>query len=622
MIDGLSRLHHPVRRRLSRARSGITPRYQRKRARFSTSVTVAGPALGSARHLLAHTCISWRGSLTLRPQRELLPARITLHADEPLDGFLERLARANGLRSGQLLRTLTSLPGPIPPTTAFLMFKPDPVFLDRVSRVSGVDAEELRNATLARFSGGLPLQLDALNPRERTTFRQVVMQGWLPQFGSQACPECLASEGVWHLTWRLPIVAACIRHRALLRPRCAGCGTRFRAHRYATLRPVLGAAEPCGNSLGLRDHCRHSVIDHRSQPADPEVLTAVCAIHRAMGGDLIDMLGHETEPRVYLAELRHVATLLLHLLSRPGGESAVAFGRELHREAAIRRTSRRGPRWGITPPESAAARGGALAEAHAILGQVSVQAAGDRLAGWIRLIDDYNGPVAWLKQRTTQTTTTMRLIDAAVAPRRHVGRRLRAVGDRGRTLLPAAIPQLIDAPLYDELFKGMLGGYEVTRRMYVSLCVVRLVSPATSWSEAAIQLDLDPDLGRRTARAASNRMRVTPAAFEEAVRQVHRALPRDRDFRARESCVRALASTPAVWLDLWCGTTSPQRRSTSLPYAVTWMWCEVAQGALVFSPAWTEGPPPPAKAAYRVFRNKLPAASRSFLRTLVLNGLS
>lgn len=558
----------------------------------------------------------------MRPQRELLPARITLHAEEPLDGFLERLARANGLRSGQLLRTLTSLPGPILPTTAFLMFKPDPVFLDCVSRVSGVDADELRNATLVRFGGGLPLQLDALDPRERTSFRQVVMQGWLPQFGSQACPECLVGEGVWQLAWRLPIVAACIRHRALLTPLCAGCGTRFRAHRYATLRPVLGAAEPCGNSLGLRDHCRHPVLDHRSKPADPEILTAVCAIHRAMAGDLIDMLGHETEPRVYLAELRHIATLLLHLLSRPGGESAVAWGKELHREAAIRRTSRRGPRWGITPPESAAARGGALAEAHAILGQDSAQAAGDRLAGWLWLIDDHNGPAVWLKQRTTKTTTTMRLIDAAVAPRRHVGRRLRAVGDSGRTLLPAAIPQLIDAPLYDELFEGMLGGYEVTRRMYVSLCVVRLVSSANSWSEAAIQLDLDPDIGRRTARAASNRMRVTPAAFEEAVRQVHRALPRDRDFRARESRVRALASTPAVWLDLWCGTTSPQRRSTSLPYAVTWMWCEVAHGALVFSPAWTEVPTPPAKAAYRVFRHKLPAASRSFLRTLVLNGVS
>ncbi|WP_193045338.1 TniQ family protein [Mycolicibacterium baixiangningiae] len=551
-------------------------------------------------------------------RRELLPSRVTLQRDESLDGFLERLARANGLRSRQLLRVLASLAGPSIPTTAFLMFEVDPAFLDRLARISGVCPEELQNATLARFGGGLPLQLDGLNPRERTSFRQVVMQGWFPQFGSAICPECLASDGLWQLAWRLPIIAACVRHRVLLTPRCAGCGKRFRTHRYATLRPILSAAEPCGNSLGLRTHCHHPVTAHSSQPAGPEVLAATCAIQQAIEGCPTKMLGSTTDARVYLAELRHVATLLLHLLSRSGGESAVAWGEELHREAATRTTSRRGPRWGITPPGSAAARGGALAEAHNILSQDNVQAAGDRLAGWLWLIEDHNGPAVWLKQRTTQTTTTTQIIDAAVAPRRHVGRRLRAVSDGGRSLLPAAIPQLFDAALYAELFEGMLGGYEVTGRMYVSLCVVRLVSPATNWSEAAFQLNLDPDIGRRTARAASNRMRVTPAALEEAVRQAHRALPRGRDFRVRESRVRALAANPVAWEDCWRDTTSPRRRSTSLPYAVTWMWCEVAQGTLDTSPAWAEGPTPPAKVAYRAFRDKLPEASKDFLRALVL----
>jgi hypothetical protein len=43
-------------------------------------------------------------------QRELLPCRVSLADGESLDGFLERLACANGLLPSQLLRLLAALP--------------------------------------------------------------------------------------------------------------------------------------------------------------------------------------------------------------------------------------------------------------------------------------------------------------------------------------------------------------------------------------------------------------------------------------------------------------------------------------------------------------------------------
>ncbi len=556
--------------------------------------------------------------MTAGKRRELLPFRVDLGQDESLDGFLERLAYANGLRPTEILRRIKTMSGPAAPTTAFLTFKPDPQLIDRVQRLSGIDAISLTNATLERFDSGLPLYLKELDPSERHTFRQVVTQGWFPQFGSQACAECIAQEGIWRLEWRLPIVATCIRHGTFLTAQCAGCGQRFRTHRHAVLRPILDASQPCGNSLGLRTRCRHPMSAHARLPADPRVLATARQIDHALRAEPTAMLGEPTDPRLYLAELRHLATLLLHLLSRPGGVAYVDWADDIHREAITRTTELRGPRWGISPPSSAEVRGRVLAEAQAVLEQDSLDAAADRLAPWLALIDDTpNGPTVWLRNRTKRTPTMGRLIGASLAHRHHVGRRL---GNTAAVYLisPRAIPQLLDVDIYSDFFSGMLGSYEWTGRMYVSLCLARAATNASTWAEASSAIGLNPTLGMKAARAASSRRRVSPEVFTSAVRAAEHVLPRNRDFRERESRVRTLAEPSSTGREEWCTAVSPNRKRNSWSYALTWMWCEVAQGPLDTSPAWPVAPSSAVKAAYRAFAARLTPSTQEELRSLAL----
>ena len=411
------------------------------------------------------------------------------------------------------------------PSSAFLMVTPDPLMVDRIVRLSGLDPDGVNRATLLRFGGGLPFRFDGFDPRRRHTFRQVVAQGWFPSFGTQVCSRCLADDGIWQLQWRLPLVAACRRHRVFLTTHCAGCGQRFRTHRHAPLRPVAGPAQPCGNPVGLRNPCRHPVVEHTPEAAPPAVIDTTTTIVQALAGQSVPLLGSSCDPRVFLAEIRHLATLLLHLLSRPDRPLVAWWASDLRLEAARRTTSRRGPRWGISPPESAVVRGHVLAEAHRILNQPGTGEAASLLVPWLDCITDVaNVPRVWLVNRTTRTATMERLIRAATSRRHHVGRRLSTIGGN-RALRPSAIPQLMDSDIYREFFAAMLGGYEWTGRLYSSLCVLRSVTSVPNWSEAAAAIGLDPDLGVRTARAASARMRVSPTAFTDAVDHVSSLLP-------------------------------------------------------------------------------------------------
>jgi hypothetical protein len=232
-----------------------------------------------------------------------------------------------------------------------------------------------------------------------------------------------------------------------------------------------------------------------------------------------------------------------------------------------------------------------------------------------------NGPNNWLINRTTRTATTHTLIAAALSGRHHVGRRL----NQTKILQPpavSAIPQLLDLELFVEYFDGMLGSYQRTARLYVSLCLARSVTAVKNWSAAAAQLGLDPAIGSRTARAASGRMRATPKAFADSVHRTLLVLPRNRNFRVRESRVAVLARDHTSWFDRWRTAVLPARRPASLPYAITWMWCVPAQGSLGASPAWQNSVTARAKSGYREFCDRLAPAAAAGLRSLVLDELA
>lgn len=549
----------------------------------------------------------------------LLPTRVSLGEDEALDSFLERLTQANDLDPQHIVRVLRRGDGAPHATLAFFMTAPTNTVLARIEKLSGISAERLRNATLMRFDEGRPLYLDALNPLDRHSYRRTVVQGWFPPFGTQLCPLCVAQEGIWRVNWRLPIVAACIHHGTYLITECGGCGQRFRSHRYWPLRPVLGPRQACGNSVALRRPCLRSVLTNAAEPAGGPALDCTEAVHRAMNGQAVSMFGTPADPRTFLAELRNLATLLLHLGARTSAQTAVSWASELRDEARARSNMVRGARWGLSPPHSARVRGAVLGCAYEILMQRDLESGGARLREWLRFVEDEkNGPAVWLINRTKRTPTMQRLIAAAVSDRRDVGRRIDR-GNRCRRIQPSAVPQMIDVSIYRQLFTGMLGGYEHTGRLYVSLCMVRAIVSVENWAEAAVKIGLPPDVGSRTSRAARARMRATPENLQRSIDLALDTIPASRDFRALEAWVRVLARYPEHWYPTWRLSTTPARQPDLVLYAVTWMWCEVAFGCLDTSPAWAVPPGHRIKAGYRAFRDRLPTAAQDSLRRLVLS---
>ncbi|SPM33774.1 hypothetical protein MRAB57_1578, partial [Mycobacterium rhizamassiliense] len=548
----------------------------------------------------------------------LLPSRVLPASGEALDGYLERLAGANALRTSQLLKILRGANECPRKSPLFLLIEPGHSFVTRVAEISGATTAMLDATTLNRFGGGLPLWLDGFDPLDRHSFRQIVAQGWFPNTGSQICPQCLAHDHVWQLSWRLPVVTTCLIHKTLLTESCRGCGNRFRLRRYSPLRPVIGPDEPCSNQIGLRAYCRHSALAHVASPAPPDVVTTASAISGAMSSRPNTIFCESTSPQTYLAELRHLATLLLHLATTPRGACLSDWTEHLAAEAATRRTELRGPRWGFSPPFSALARGKALGAAGQIFEQATVERGAELLAPWLELIAHTpGGPSNWIDNRTSRSPIMRRLVAATLANRRGAGRRV-DYSTRSNSIPLEAIPHMIDVEVYRNFFKGTLGSYEWTARLYVSLCLARVVRPGSTWALAASGIGLPSILGIRTARAASQRMRIAPDDLARRVSAALTVLPPDRDYRHRERRVTWLADHTDVWFERWRMSVSPPRRATSLPYAITWLWWEVAQGWPASGPVSTTMVGQRRRDSYQSFRARLPRDAEESLRSLVL----
>ena len=51
---------------------------------------------------------------------------------------------------------------------------------------------------------------------DRASYRAIVCQGWFPQHGTQLCPLCLSHDGIWQLSWKLPVSTVCPDHGVYL----------------------------------------------------------------------------------------------------------------------------------------------------------------------------------------------------------------------------------------------------------------------------------------------------------------------------------------------------------------------------------------------------------------------
>jgi hypothetical protein len=108
------------------------------------------------------------------------------------------------------------------------------------------------------------------------------------------------------------------------------------------MRPWVGPEQLCSNPIGLRHHRDWPITAAITPLATADAILAADTIARAIAGECFCMLGEAVGPRSFLDELRHVATLLLHLLTAAGSASH-EWAAALEAEACTRTATVRGP---------------------------------------------------------------------------------------------------------------------------------------------------------------------------------------------------------------------------------------------------------------------------------------
>ena len=550
-----------------------------------------------------------------------LPVSVAPRPGESIESWLEHLADANGLTTAQLLAaTDHGRAG-----NRYLTLAPSPETIARLAALARVDEKDVYAATLASFDG-TALDLTGLDPMDRYSYRQVAARGWTPAHGTQICPACIAETGVWRTAWRLLLVTACADHALVLVAGCPSCGRPFRDQRHSHLRRV-GSATVCGNPLGQGPlkQCQRDLTTLVGLPASPAVLATQARIDAALTGRSVKVLGQLARPAAYLADLRHLTTLLLHLAGQPGAGDLAPWAVHLALVAADR-TSTRGPRWGMRPPDDPALRGEALATADTILVAGDLDTAATLLTPWTELTPTTNdGPLGWLGDRTVMTPTLTRLVMAARAPHRRLSHHLDTPRSDG-TPMPInllVIPQVIPHEQYLEHLAGASDSSEATVRLFASLSLARLHPEVKSWAAAAEALGIPGPMGVRCARACSATMLITADEWTARIWRAGEESPR-RDYRATEAKIRHRRGM-SRWFDVWARRYRPGTRDGCYDLGLTWQWVHVAHAHLNLSPAW-RGRKPTAKdrARYRQFDISLSDAQGAALlracRPAVLHG--
>ena len=541
-----------------------------------------------------------------------LPTRVQLTDGEALDSYLERVALANDLTTVELLRTLDPRPGA--ESLTFALVQPSNDLLERIEQVTTLKPHEAKSATLQRFGNGRPLDFSGFAEPSAAAYRAISARGWFPLQGTQICPECVQS-GRWLIEWRLPHIAVCDVHASYLVPSCAHCRQRFRSRRTSPLRPELSIAQPCGNPLGPRRNCRHSVLAHPTEQSSHDDVEASRAVRLALAGVSLRCLGAEIPPERYLADLRATAVLLLHIATHSTPESAAGWGESLRAEAALRRTELRGPRWGIRPADDSRIRSKAIAEAHQILTAPTIETAAVMLKPWIAHIPaTHVGQAAWIRNRTPQASALSKIVQVCLqerqSPSRQVAIRVRP------DLADSHIPQVLPEELYKAYIIPIMKSHSFLGRRFASLCMAKINQPGRSWSESASALGFQADVGPSTARAVTKHVKWSSHDVAGAFEHVADALESGTNYRSIERAVSWLAAEPGTWFPGWARSQNPRRRAVTLPYAITWMWIAIAHADLETSPGWTTAPDHTERANYRAFSERLKEPAKSSLRVV------
>ncbi|ANS79333.1 hypothetical protein SGUI_1937 [Serinicoccus hydrothermalis] len=539
-----------------------------------------------------------------------LPVTVAPRDGESIESWLEHLADANGLTTAALLTHLRRRGV----GTRYLTLAPAPATVRVLADLARVTEQDVHATTLAAYDG-TALNLAGLDPDDRYSYRQVAARGWTPAHGTQACPTCLAETGTWRSAWRLLIVTTCLRHRSLLVAECPSCRRPFRDQRGSHLRRV-GGATACGNPLGAGPtrQCQHDLTTIPTATVDDAVLALQTRVETALTDHAVTVLGEPMDAAAYLDDLRHLATLLLHLAGQPDAHRIGTWPSGLTREAA-RRTGERGPRWGLRPPDPPGLRAAALATADAVLSAPDLDTAASALTPWTELTpttDD--GPLGWLADRTVMTPTLTRLVLSARSRHRRLSHQLDTHPPTGAAMKinHKAVPQVIPHQQYLDHLTGASDSGAETVRLFASLSLARMHPDIKTWAAAAQALGMPGPVGTRCARACSGTMLIAAEEWQARIRAAIQDVPR-YDYRAAEAKTEHRRHM-SRWFEEWARKYRPGTHHTSLSYGLTWQWIHVAHAHLDLSPAW-DGTTPTAKdrALYRQFETSLDGQQQSGL---------
>jgi len=526
-----------------------------------------------------------------------LPIRSVPHHGQALTDWLEHLADDNGLPTASISSLLRDGGSG---NSRFLAVRPTPLASQTITALTGVPGARIRAGTLARFHG-TALNLDGLDPARWSSWRTVAARGWFRPRGTAACPSCLAEDGRWKVAWRLPTVTVCTRHRTYLLEECPGCTRRLADHPATPLR--RGAGTKCLNPLGHRYWCDVDIAALTMLRAADDDVRRQTRHDAACDGSAIPVLGAPASPDVYLADVRHLAVLLLHLAPRPSADDLAAWVADARMEAQT--VERR--RWHLAPPADPRTRSAVMSTADAILSAPDIDTAADSLAPWIDTAPKgTDSRLGWLADRTTMTPTLTCVTMAALAPHQRISTHLRRTSSH---CPPSRIPQVIPKDLYDAYARHLFTTRGETNRLFMSLCLARQAGAAT-WADAAGALGVDPNLGTSAARAVSARSRPGRQELAAALDQIRRRL--NGDYRDKERRIGRMCQDRG-WFDLWVYDHRPGTLPSSFRYAVAHLWCQRAGGLLATSPGWAAPPPRSVRALFRQFETSLSQAAATAL---------
>lgn len=516
-----------------------------------------------------------------------LPTIVDINPGEALDGYLERVADANYVTTAHLVSLIRNASD----TLRYLTLAPSVATVDAIAALTGQQPNVIRRGTLSTYDHG-PLDLTGFEPSSQSGHRSVAARGWFPGRGTQICPACLADDGIWCLSWRLPTTTVCRLHRVYLLSTCPGCHRPFRDHRHSPLR-VVSTATRCGNPLGQgpRKQCPVDLTALPTTPAAPSCLARQERHDLAASGATTWTAVGELDPANYIATARSLAVLLLHIATATSDPSRLPVWACTLRPG----TTARAKRWGICPPQDPALRSRALTMADIILTAGDLDAAVESFMPWLDSLPDLSeGRLGWLADHTHMTPSLARLIMASHAPQRRLSRLLD--DSAPMTTSSRQIPQVLPAELVTAHLVGLFTSRPATIGLFASLCLARTHPQVTTWGNAAQVLGLDPALGERTARACSASM--IASAHQIIIALAAAAKDLDVDFRDIERQVVQLVPTTR-WFTRWTKEHRPGTRGSSHPNAVHWLWTHIAKGHPSASPV-----------------HVAPAAASMFARTL------